>query len=64
MQDFTTQAWTTSNMKQRKQKLSKAEYITVVAAADTAGSFLGAAVASGPAAVAASAAAALYFDVE
>lgn len=46
------------------KKLSKADYITVVAAADTAGSFLGAAVASGPAAVAASAAAALYFDVE
>lgn len=46
------------------KKLSKVDYITVVAAADTAGSFLGAAVASGPAAVAASAAAALYFDVE
>lgn len=45
-------------------KVSKVEYITVVAAADTAGSFLGAAIASGPAAVAASAAAALYFDVE
>lgn len=50
--------------KQETKKLSKAEYIAVVAAADTAGSFLGAAIASGPAAVAASAAAALYFEVE
>lgn len=46
------------------KKLSKAEYIEIIAAADTAGSFLGGAVASGPAAIAASAAAALYFDVE
>lgn len=66
-----TYSGTTSNsklpMKNRarssSRKLSKQEYITVVAAADTAGSFLGAAIASGPAAVAASAAAALYFDV-
>lgn len=50
--------------KKKARKLSKAEYITVVAAADTAGSFLGAGVASGAAAVAASAAAAAYFDVE
>ncbi len=57
---------TTENTKkdESSKKLSKADYITVIAAADTAGSFLGAAIASGPAAVAASAAAALYFDVE
>lgn len=53
-----------SRKKEDDNKLSKAEYVTVVAAADTAGAFLGAAVASGPAAVAASAAAGLYFDVK
>lgn len=50
--------------KEKDKKLSRKEYIEVVAAADVVGSFLGAAVASGPAAIAASAAAALYFDVE
>lgn len=44
--------------KKDDKKVSKVEYFTVVAAADTAGSFLGAAIASAPAAVA------LYFDVE
>lgn len=54
----------TVEKKEDDNKLSKAEYVTVVAAADTAGAFLGAAVASGPAAVAASAAAGLYFDIK
>lgn len=50
--------------KKEDKKLSKAEYIQVVAAADAAGAFLGAAIASGPAAILASATAALYFVVE
>lgn len=50
--------------KKEDKKLSKAEYIQVVAAADAAGAFLGTAIASGPAAILASATAALYFDVE
>lgn len=44
------------------KELSTAEYIMVLAAADTLGTALGAGVASGPAAVAASAAAAIYFE--
>lgn len=50
--------------KDKNKKLSRKEYIEVVAAADVAGSYLGAGIASGPAAIAASAAAALYFDVK
>lgn len=50
--------------KKEDKKLSKKEYLEVIAAADTVGAFLGIAIASGPAAIAASAAAALYYDVE
>lgn len=50
--------------KDKNKKLSRKEYIEVVAAADVAGSYLGGGFASAPAAVAASAAAALYFDVK
>ena len=45
--------------KKEDKKLSKKEYLEVIAAADTVGAFLGIAIASGPAAIAASAAAAL-----
>lgn len=49
---------------EKKKELSKKEYLEAMAAADVAGAYLGAAIASGPLAVAASAAAALYFDVK
>lgn len=50
--------------KEEKKKLSKAEWIKTVAAADAIGAIVGAGVASSPAALAASAAAGIYFDVE
>lgn len=50
--------------KKRKETLSKKEWLEAVAAADAIGAFCGMGVASSPAALACSAGAALYFDVE
>lgn len=52
------------NKKEDKKKVSVKEFVTIMAAADTLGAFLGAGIASSPAAIAASAAAALYYEVE
>ncbi len=50
--------------KEDDKKLSTAEFITTLAAADALGAYLGGGIASGPAAVAASAAAGIYFDTK